>query len=101
MPFSFYINRSLTDSIVPLRFPIKSTDGKTQLDSIFVPKGTDVHIGIVSANTDKHIWGLDALEWKPERWLSPLPQTVTDAKVPGVLPGLMSFSTGARGMSHT
>jgi hypothetical protein len=26
----------------------------------------------------------DAHEWKPERWLSPLPETITDSKVPGV-----------------
>ena len=26
----------------------------------------------------------DALEWKPERWLSPLPQAVIDAHLPGV-----------------
>jgi len=66
------------------------------MNSIFIPKGTEIYLGIVSVNTDKQIWGPDALEWKPERWLSPLPQSVIDAKVPGVLPGLMTFINGAR-----
>jgi len=94
-----YSSRTTADSIVPLRYPIESTDGKTQ-DSIFIPEGTEVYLGFVSANTDKQIWGQDALEWKPERWVSPPPQSVVDAKVPGVLPGLMTFATGARCTSH-
>ena len=34
------------------------------------------------------MWGEDALEWKPERWLAPLPSTVADAKIPGVYSNL-------------
>ena len=26
----------------------------------------------------------DALEWKPERWLSPLPESIMDSKIPGI-----------------
>lgn len=29
-------------------------------------------------------WGEDALEWKPERWLKPLPRAVEDAWIPGI-----------------
>ena len=96
LSYSFIIIRSTRDDTVPLRYPVTSTDGKTRLSSIFIPKGTDIFLGIVSANTDKQIWGPDALEWKPERWLSPLPQSVVDAKVPGVLPGLMTFTNGTK-----
>jgi hypothetical protein len=28
--------------------------------------------------------GPDALEWKPERWLTPLPESIMESKVPGV-----------------
>ena len=54
------------------------------MHSIFVPKDTTVMIGVHSSNRNKAIWGEDALEWKPERWLEPLPSTVTEAKIPGV-----------------
>ena len=96
---SLDLPRSTADSIIPLRHPIKSTDGKTR-DSIFIPKGTEIYMGFVSVNTDKRIWGPDALEWKPERWLSPPPQSVIDAKVPGVLSGLMTFASGAKCTSY-
>ena len=35
-------------------------------------------------NKDPDIWGSDADEWKPERWLALLPNSVIEAKVPGV-----------------
>ncbi len=47
-----------------------------------------VFVGIMSCNTSKAIWGEDAHEWKPERWLSPLPESVTKAKIPGVYSNL-------------
>ena len=46
----------------------------------------------MSCNRDPAIWGADARVWKPERWLSPLPDTVTDAKIPGVYSHLYVFS---------
>ena len=54
------------------------------LESLFVPKGTAMGIGMLAANRYKALWGEDALEWKPERWLKPLPESVTSAKMPGV-----------------
>ena len=54
------------------------------LDSIFVPKGTRILMGLLKCNTDPDIWGPDAHEWKPERWLSPLPDRVPEAHVPGI-----------------
>ncbi|KAH9950796.1 hypothetical protein B0H21DRAFT_681895, partial [Amylocystis lapponica] len=41
--------------------------------------------------------GTKYLEWKPERWLSPLPSTVTEARVPGVYSNLVTFLGGGRG----
>ncbi|KAF9229902.1 hypothetical protein BU15DRAFT_57751, partial [Melanogaster broomeanus] len=42
------------------------------------------------------VWGEDALEWKPDRWLKPLPLSVTEAHVPGIYSHLMTFLGGGR-----
>ena len=67
--------------------PIKGLDG-TEMDSILVPKNTKMIISILGANRDPQLWGPDALEWKPERWLQRLPDSVMDAKIPGVYSNL-------------
>ena len=86
------LHRALKDTVLPLFWPIKSTDGKTEIKEILVPKGTDIVVSIMSANKDKRIWGGDAEEWKPERWLSPLPESVSEAKVPGIYSNLYASS---------
>ena len=53
------------------------------MSEVLVPAGTVVVIAIMNANRNKKIWGEDADEWKPERWLQPLPASVTDAHIPG------------------
>jgi cytochrome P450 len=58
-------------------------DGR-ELTEIYVPKDTAIIIGIQACNRNKSIWGEDALEWKPERWLNKLPDSVAAARVPGV-----------------
>lgn len=72
------------DTVLPLRFPVKSADGKTDMTSVLVPKGTMVVMGLHGPNRSKDIWGDDAQEWKPDRWLKPLPASVAEARVPGV-----------------
>lgn len=57
-----------------------------------VPKDTTIYIGIRASNLDKRIWGEDALEFKPERWMSPLPSSVTEARIPGVYSNLWVFN---------
>ena len=72
---------------MPLSEPIIGVDGKEMKD-IFVPKDTSVIVGILACNRNKAIWGEDAREWKPERWLFSLPDSVTDARIPGVYANL-------------
>lgn len=45
---------------------------------------------------DKLIWGEDALGWKPDRWLKPLRESVSAARVPGIYANTMTFSGGPR-----
>ncbi|KAF7969971.1 hypothetical protein HWV62_25452 [Athelia sp. TMB] len=75
------------DTILPLSRPIIGLDGTT-IHEITVPKGTTVTIAIMRANTDPEIWGDDAHEWKPERWLTSLPDSVSAARFPGVYANL-------------
>ncbi|KZT73293.1 cytochrome P450 [Daedalea quercina L-15889] len=94
-PATWVIRDARKATILPLATPIVGNDG-TVMNEIPVPKGCEVVIGVVGANTSKSIWGEDALEWKPERWLNPLPPTVARNTLPGVSPNLMSFSGGRR-----
>ena len=72
--------RARADHVIPLQYPITDTNGRV-LSDIFVPEGTEIICNVPAVNRDVDIWGQDALEWKPERWLDPLPQT----NIPGVL----------------
>ncbi|RXW23123.1 hypothetical protein EST38_g2750 [Candolleomyces aberdarensis] len=47
-------------------------------------------------NTSPDLWGSDSYEWKPERWLAPLPEKLTEARIPGVYSHLMTFVGGGR-----
>ncbi|KAF7966366.1 hypothetical protein HWV62_38909 [Athelia sp. TMB] len=75
------------DMILPLYKPIVGNDGKVMTE-LHVPKGTTIEIAIMKANCDPDIWGSDASEWKPERWLKKLPSSVADAHFPGVYANL-------------
>ena len=75
------------DIALPLSEPVRGVDGKL-MHQILVPKGTSVFVGAAASNTNKALWGEDAYEWKPERWLEPLPEAVLDAKIPGVYANL-------------
>lgn len=72
---------------MPLSTPIKATDG-SMLNEIFVPEATEITIGIGACNQNPALWGPDAGEWKPERWLSPLPETIIQAHIPGIYANL-------------
>ncbi|KZT65623.1 cytochrome P450 [Daedalea quercina L-15889] len=83
------------DTVLPLSEPIYGADG-TRMDEIPIAKGSEVLLGFLGCNTSTAIWGEDAHEWKPERWLSSLPSAVTDAHIPGVYSNLMTFLGGKR-----
>ncbi|KIJ12414.1 hypothetical protein PAXINDRAFT_118137 [Paxillus involutus ATCC 200175] len=90
------VNRTTTcDTILPVSVPIRSTEG-TLVHEVHVPKGTDIVVSLLCANANKAIWGDDAEEWKPERWLVDLPQSVVDAKLPGIYSNMMTFLGGSR-----
>ncbi|KAG5636063.1 hypothetical protein H0H81_009209, partial [Sphagnurus paluster] len=85
VPGAFRVARE--DASVPLMTPVKGIDGR-EMHSILIPKGTTIFMSILNANRDPALWGPDAHEWKPERWLSPLPQALNEARMPGIYSNL-------------
>ncbi|KAF8966257.1 cytochrome P450 [Flammula alnicola] len=83
------------DVVLPLSNPIKGLDGQ-EIQEIFIPKNTNIHVGIMACNRNPELWGPDVLEWKPERWLEPLPDTLIGAHLPGIYSHLMTFIGGGR-----
>ncbi|KAI0631630.1 cytochrome P450 [Trametes polyzona] len=94
-PLPLRFRETRADAVLPLSKPIRGKDG-TPISSIFVPKDTLVFIPIQAANVNPDLWGADASEWRPERWLEPLPVALTEAKLPGVYSNLMTFWGGGR-----
>ncbi|RXW23112.1 hypothetical protein EST38_g2743 [Candolleomyces aberdarensis] len=70
----FTLARTRKDAILPLSKPIKMADGRYE----------------------KYLWGPDSYEWKPERWLTPIPDKLVEARIPGVYSHLMTFIGGGR-----
>ncbi|KAF9057839.1 cytochrome P450 [Panaeolus papilionaceus] len=94
-PVPTIIRTAREDITLPLSTPIKGVDGQ-MVAEIAVPKNTDMHVSILYSNRNQKIWGADAYEWKPERWLSPLPESVVNARIPGVYSHLLTFIGGGR-----
>ena len=72
----------MKDTILPLSEPIIGNDGSI-IKEIPLPAETSIMIGARAWNLSKEVWGSDALEFNPNRWLSSLPSSVTDAHIPG------------------
>ncbi|EKM49762.1 uncharacterized protein PHACADRAFT_131561 [Phanerochaete carnosa HHB-10118-sp] len=94
-PVSFLSRETREDIVMPLSEPLQGLDG-TPVGEIFVPKDTPIFVSIRGCNRNPAIWGEDALEWKPERWLAPLPKALSEAHVPGIYANLMTFLGGGR-----
>ncbi|KAJ3527393.1 hypothetical protein NMY22_g9808 [Coprinellus aureogranulatus] len=94
-PGPFVVRQAKKDAILPLATPVTTTDGR-KITEVPIAKDTLIFVSLHSCNRDPLIWGSDAEEWKPERWLAPLPASVADARVPGVYSNLMTFLGGGR-----
>lgn len=64
-----YSDRVTNPTILPLQFLVRSSSG-AETSAIAMPKESFVVISILAANRNRTLWGDDANEWKPERWLS-------------------------------
>ncbi|EUC56016.1 cytochrome P450 family protein, partial [Rhizoctonia solani AG-3 Rhs1AP] len=95
-PVLFVERIAQKDCVLPLQCPVKAKDGKTTISQAPIKKGTHIYLSILAANRDKQIWGEDADEFKPSRWLDELPLAVRESKNPGVYSYMMTFLGGPR-----
>ncbi|THH31663.1 hypothetical protein EUX98_g2562 [Antrodiella citrinella] len=80
------------DIAVPLSKPITTISGDV-IQKVFVPKGTRVILSVAAYNRDKALWGEDAHEFNPNRWL--YQNEKRDISL-GVYSNLLTFSAGVR-----
>ncbi|KAF9462391.1 cytochrome P450 [Collybia nuda] len=85
--------QAIKDDVLPLSKPIITTSGDV-LTELPIPKGLRVIASIGGYNRNKDIFGEDAHDFDPERWLKPGLKKATTSV--GVLANLMSFSGGVR-----
>jgi len=87
-PVHSTIRVATRDDIIPLSEPVVLRDGTSKCE-INIRKGSYIHIPIEGSNMSKDVWGQDAQEFNPDRWIKgPLP-----SRHPG-LANLMTFSFG-------
>jgi len=80
------------DDVIPLAFPITTKSGE-QISSIPIKKGTPIDISTAAYNRLPEIWGEDADEWNPDRFLD---ESRTRHSNIGVFGNVMNFSSGSR-----
>ncbi|KAG8680266.1 cytochrome P450-dit2 [Ceratobasidium sp. 423] len=95
-PGTFLDRIATKDWNLPLHYPARSKDGKTPITNIHITKGTTLHVSLGAANRDERTWGDDAREFKPDRWLEPLPTSVLSSRMPGIYSSTMTFLGGPR-----
>ncbi|CAE6474322.1 unnamed protein product [Rhizoctonia solani] len=66
------------------------------ISNICVKEGTHLYLSLGSVNRDRQTWGDDADQFNPSRWLSSLPTSVTDSRIPGIYSNMMTFLGGPR-----
>ena len=69
-----YLNAVLNETLrlfpsIPIL--LREADHDSTIQGHFIPKGTTVIICPWAINTSKALWGDDALDFRPERWLKP------------------------------
>ncbi|TDL23924.1 cytochrome P450 [Rickenella mellea] len=82
------------DDVLPLTTPIRMSN-RTFSTSFRVQKGQVFHIPLMSMNINPKVWGEDAGEFKPERWLTPNAIRPSN-ELPHGWSNMMTFSDGPR-----
>jgi len=80
------------DDVLPLSKPVVGVSGKVYKE-LHISAGTPLFISTIGYNLNKDVWGPDAYEFRPERWL----EMNDKPELPvGVYGNLTTFSGGPR-----
>jgi cytochrome P450 len=82
------------DDIIPLSVPLQTAENTT-VDRISVAAGQVVSVPIRSINRSANIWGPDAKEFKPQRWLDEDGIPASAKEIPAYR-HLLTFVDGSR-----
>lgn len=83
---------SAKDDVLPLANPITSRSGKL-IHELPIPKGLRLTLSFYAYQTNEDLWGKDALEFNPSRWLEDREKS---GALVGVYANLLSFSAGVK-----
>ncbi|KAL5512215.1 hypothetical protein ACEPAG_3500 [Sanghuangporus baumii] len=83
------------DDIIPLSTPITTKSGK-QVDHIAIAQGSAVFVPIRAINRSEEVWGPDAKEFNPERWMDNESGLTSKAKEVQGYHHILSFIDGPR-----
>ncbi|KAJ6533383.1 cytochrome P450 [Mycena vulgaris] len=89
-PVQMFARTAMSDDVLPFGVPFVDGNG-TVHDSLRIPAGTAIMMSIGELNRDPRVWGPDAKEFIPERWESPITNTI-----PGVWGHMLTFLGGTR-----
>lgn len=94
-PIRANVRMAAHDDIIPLSSPVTTLSGE-RVDSISLGAGSVVMAPLKSLNISETIWGPDAKEFKPERWLEGDAGLPEAARELGGYHHIMSFIDGPR-----
>nr|BAK09430.1 cytochrome P450 [Postia placenta] len=89
----YMYRRPVRDEVLPLSTPITTRSGKV-ISEVPVRKTLRLILSVPGYNMDKDVWGEDAHEFNPERFLRP---TEKNGPNVGLWANTLTFSAGARG----
>ena len=81
--------------MIPLSSPVTTASGE-KVEHITIAKGSTVFVPIRAINRSEELWGPDAKEFKPERWLDDESGIPPKAKEVQGYHHLLTFTDGPR-----
>lgn len=70
LPFLYAVCNEVLRMFTPVRLTMREATRDTFLQDIAIPRGTKIMISSCATNMDKSLWGPDATEFNPHRWLN-------------------------------
>nr|BAL05189.1 cytochrome P450 [Phanerodontia chrysosporium] len=93
-PIVYHLAREASkDDVIPLAYPVTTIKGET-VSEIPIAAGQIIMPNIAAYNRLPQVWGDDAHEWNPLRFIDDSPEVQVRL---GMFGNLMSFSAGVRG----